>query len=98
MNFIDDVFEEEPITVDDILLKIYARRGVWYDSEKEFRKEIFERNCIYLEDKGIDPMEDPKTLNICIKSDYGKLLDQVNEMYWKYDQLVFIIWRNNVEK
>ena len=90
--------EEKAITVEDILEKIYARRGVWYNSEKDFREEIFERNCIYLEDMGIDPIKDPKTLNICIKSDYTNLLNYMNRVYWESTQLVYITWRNNVEK
>ena len=89
---------DECVTIDDILRKIAAHRGVWVDSESEFRSLIFEKNCKYLEGKGVNPVEDITTLNICIKSDYCKLLEGVRNCYFKSNDPTLIFWKMNKDE
>ena len=91
----DNMFEDDERTIDDIIKKISARRGIWLDSEKEFREKVFERNCKYLESLGVDPIDDPQTLKICMKTDYTALFDFIKDFYEENTECYFISWKSN---
>jgi hypothetical protein len=85
--------EDGKRSIDDIVHQLVIRRVEFKPPESELRLAIFNQNCDYLESKSVDPLNDLETLHICMKADYVKILQGIDEIYWKYPQILYIDWK-----